>query len=38
MALWKPDPTFYPSPGEAAAGPQEHLAYVAASSDSYCFP
>jgi selenium-binding protein 1 len=30
MALWKPDPTFYPSPGEAAAGPTEQLAYVAA--------
>lgn len=29
MALWKPDPTFYPSPREAAAAPPEKLAYVA---------
>jgi selenium-binding protein 1 len=28
--LWKPDPTFYPSPREAAAAPPETLAYVAA--------
>src|SRR3712207_727101 len=26
---FKPDPTFYPSPREAAAGPRETLAYVA---------
>ncbi|MFC4787308.1 selenium-binding protein SBP56-related protein [Nocardioides sp. MAHUQ-72] len=26
---WKVDPTFYPSPSLAAAGPQERLAYVA---------
>jgi selenium-binding protein 1 len=32
MALWKPDPTFYASPREAAAGPPEKLAYVAAFS------
>jgi methanethiol oxidase len=32
MALWKPDPTFYPSPRDAAAGPPEKLAYVAAFS------
>jgi methanethiol oxidase len=29
MALWKPDPTFYPSPRMAAASPREKLAYVA---------
>jgi selenium-binding protein 1 len=32
MALWKPDPTFYPSPRDAAAAPAERLAYVAAFS------
>ncbi|MEU8248319.1 selenium-binding protein SBP56-related protein [Nonomuraea sp. NPDC048916] len=30
MALWTPDPTFYPSPRDAAAAPVERLAYVAA--------
>jgi selenium-binding protein 1 len=30
MALWKPDPTFYPSPRDAAAAPPETLAYVVA--------
>jgi methanethiol oxidase len=30
MALWKPDPTFYPSPRDAIAAPPETLAYVAA--------
>ncbi|MGI8333957.1 selenium-binding protein SBP56-related protein [Actinomadura scrupuli] len=30
MALWKPDPTFYASPRDAAAAPPERLAYVAA--------
>ncbi len=30
MALWKPDPTFYPSPRDAASAPPETLAYVAA--------
>lgn len=30
MPLWKPDPTFYPSPREAAGAPPEQLAYVAA--------
>ncbi|WP_019630770.1 selenium-binding protein SBP56-related protein [Actinomadura atramentaria] len=30
MALWKPDPTFYPSPRDAAGAPAEKLAYVAA--------
>ncbi|HEY8524990.1 MAG TPA: selenium-binding protein SBP56-related protein [Acidimicrobiales bacterium] len=29
MALWKPDPTFYPSPRAAAQAPPEGLAYVA---------
>jgi selenium-binding protein 1 len=30
MTLWKPDPTFYPSPRSAMQGPSEQLAYVAA--------
>ncbi len=30
MALMRPDPTFYPSPGMAMQGPPERLAYVAA--------
>jgi methanethiol oxidase len=30
MALWKPDPTFYPSPKLAMQAPAEQLAYVAA--------
>jgi selenium-binding protein 1 len=30
VALWKPDPTFYPSPRDAASAPPETLAYVAA--------
>ncbi|WP_405084151.1 selenium-binding protein SBP56-related protein [Microbispora sp. NBC_01389] len=30
MTLWKPDPTFYPSPRDAAEAPPEKLAYVAA--------
>jgi len=30
MALWKPDPTFYPSPKLAMQAPPEGLAYVAA--------
>lgn len=30
MALWKPDPTFYPSPRDAMSAPPEKLAYVAA--------
>src|SRR3954468_661051 len=29
MARWTPDPTFYASPGAAAAAPPEQLAYVA---------
>jgi selenium-binding protein 1 len=28
MALWKPDPSFYPSPRMASQGPAERLAYV----------
>jgi selenium-binding protein 1 len=30
VSLWTPDPTFYPSPRDAAAAPRETLAYVAA--------
>ncbi|GAA3593092.1 selenium-binding family protein [Nonomuraea rosea] len=30
MTLWTPDPTFYPSPRDAAGAPSEKLAYVAA--------
>ena len=30
MTLWKPDPTFYPSPRLAMQGPPEKLAYVVA--------
>jgi selenium-binding protein 1 len=30
MGIWKPDPSFYPSPGQAAQAPAEKLAYVAA--------
>jgi methanethiol oxidase len=29
MAIWRPDPSFYPSPKMAMQGPQEKLAYVA---------
>jgi methanethiol oxidase len=29
MSLWRPDPTFYPSPKMAMAAPPENLAYVA---------
>jgi methanethiol oxidase len=29
MQTWRPDPTFYPSPGSAQRGPAEELAYVA---------
>ncbi len=29
MALMRPDPTFYPSPGMAMQAPPERLAYVA---------
>lgn len=30
MATWQPDPSFYPSPRQAARAPRETLAYVAA--------
>ena len=30
MATWQPDPSFYPSPRQAAKAPAETLAYVAA--------
>jgi selenium-binding protein 1 len=30
MALWKPDPSFYPSPRQAVSAPPEKLAYLAA--------
>ena len=29
MALWRPDPSFYPSPKMAMQAPREELAYVA---------
>ncbi|SDG58980.1 selenium-binding protein 1 [Sinosporangium album] len=38
MTLWKPDPTFYPSPRDAAAAPPEKLAYVAAFDRSATRP
>ena len=30
MTIWQPDPSFYPSPRQAAKAPTENLAYVAA--------
>jgi selenium-binding protein 1 len=30
MPIWKPDPTFYPSPRPAMKAPPEELAFVAA--------
>src|SRR5262245_54098236 len=30
MATWQPDPSFYPSPRQAAKAPAETIAYVAA--------
>src|SRR6185312_4730568 len=30
MAMWQPDPSFYPSPRQAAKAPAETIAYVAA--------
>jgi hypothetical protein len=30
MPIWKPDPTFYPSPRLAMQAPPEELAFVAA--------
>ncbi|MFB9961541.1 selenium-binding protein SBP56-related protein [Sinosporangium siamense] len=38
MSLWKPDPTFYPTPRDAAAAPAEKLAYVAAFDRSASRP
>ncbi|PKW16697.1 selenium-binding family protein [Saccharopolyspora spinosa] len=38
MSLWKPDPTFYPSPRDAAAAPPEKLAYLAAFDRSASRP
>jgi methanethiol oxidase len=29
VGIWRPDPSFYPSPRMAMQGPQEKLAYVA---------
>jgi len=34
MALWKPDPTFYPSPRMAMDAPREKLAYVVSFNPS----
>jgi methanethiol oxidase len=34
MAIWRPDPTFYPSPRMAMQGPREKLAYVAVLNPS----
>jgi selenium-binding protein 1 len=34
MATWQPDPSFYPSPRQAAKAPPEKLAYVAAFDPS----
>ncbi|MEU7897125.1 selenium-binding protein SBP56-related protein [Nonomuraea sp. NPDC049152] len=38
MALWTPDPTFYPSARDAADAPPERLAYVAALDRSAARP
>ena len=35
MELWRPDPTFYPSPQLAMAAPPEKLAYVALLDPTY---
>jgi selenium-binding protein 1 len=35
MELWRPDPTFYPSPKLASAAPVEKLAYVALLNPTY---
>ena len=34
MPTWKPDPTFYPSPGSAMQAPAEELAYVVRANPS----
>ena len=33
MSIWRPDPTFYPSPKMAMDAPAEKLAYVAMVND-----
>ena len=38
MTRWTPDPTFYPSPRDAAGAPAEQLAYVAAFDRSAELP
>ncbi|MEU7836947.1 selenium-binding protein SBP56-related protein, partial [Nonomuraea sp. NPDC049129] len=38
MSLWTPDPTFYPSPRDAAGAPAEKLAYVVAFDRSATRP
>ena len=38
MTRWTPDPTFYPSPRDAAAAPAEELAYIAAFDRSATRP
>src|SRR3954451_15625015 len=38
MTRWTPDPTFYPSPGDAAGAPAEQLAYIAASDRAAAKP
>ena len=35
MALWRPDPSFYPSPKLAAQAPPEKLAFVALLSPKH---
>jgi methanethiol oxidase len=35
MELWRPDPTFYPSPKLASAAPAEKVAYVALLNPTY---
>src|SRR5437867_6905139 len=37
MPLWKPDPTFYPSPKLAMKAPAEKLAFVAALNPPGCY-
>ena len=38
MAIWRPDPTFYPSPRMAMKAPPEKLAYVAAFDPTWQRP
>ena len=38
MATWQPDPSFYPSPRQAAKAPAETLAYVAAFDPARSVP